>query len=44
MIKKCNDYFNDKLTLEKLEKAIGNISYSSGLEVDSRTTFKYFKY
>ena len=44
MIKKCNDYFNDKITLEKLEKEIGNVSYSSGLEIDSRTTFKYFKY
>lgn len=43
MIKKCNDYFDDKITLDNLEKEIGNISYSSGLELGKKIEFKYFK-
>lgn len=43
MVKKCNDYFNDKITLDDLEKIIGNTSYSSGLDCDLRIDFKYFK-
>lgn len=42
-IKKCNDYFQGKCSIEELKKVIGNISYSSGLEVGTRIEFKYFK-
>jgi hypothetical protein len=42
-VKKCNDYFNDKCTIEDLEKVVGNISYSSGLDCNIRPKFKYFK-
>ena len=42
MIKKCNDYFNDKCSLKDLEKVIGNISYSSGLDCEIRPYFQYF--
>ena len=42
-IKKCKDYFNSKCTIEDLSKVIGNISYSSGLDADTRAVFKYFK-
>ena len=43
-IKKCNEYFNNKCTLEDLKKTIGNISYSSGLDSSTRAVFKYFKF
>lgn len=43
-IKKINDYFNDKCKIEDVEKVLGNISYSSGLDVDIRGVFSYFKY
>lgn len=42
-IKKCNDYFNNKCSIKDLEKTIGNLSYSSGLDSDERYIFKYFK-
>lgn len=42
-IKKCNDFFDDKCTLKELEKAIKNISYSTGLDADTRVKFLYFK-
>lgn len=42
-IKKCNEYFKDKCTIEDLEKVIGNISYSSGIDCDIRAKFIYFK-
>ena len=41
-VKKCNDFFNDKCTIKDVEKVIGNISYSSGIDCDTRVTFKYF--
>lgn len=44
LIKSCNDYFNDKITIEKLEKIIGNNSYSTGLDLDIRPIFTHFKY
>ena len=43
MIQKCNDYFKDNCSLKDLEKTIGNISYSSGLDVDLRVKFTHFK-
>lgn len=42
-IKKCNDYFKGKCGIDDLEKIIGNISYSSGLDADIRPKFIYFK-
>ena len=42
-INKCNDYFNNKCKIDDVKKVIGNISYSSGLDVELRPTFKYFK-
>ena len=42
-IKKCNDYFNNKCNINDVEKIIGNISYSSGLDQDIRAIFKFFK-
>lgn len=42
-ISKCNDYFDDKCSIKDLEKTIGNISYSSGLDSDLRPKFIYFK-
>ena len=44
MIYKCNDYFNNKISLQELEKEIGNISYSSGLDLGTKPDFRYFKY
>jgi hypothetical protein len=43
MIKKCNDYFKGKCKIEDVEKVIGNISYSSGLDASLRVEFQYFK-
>lgn len=43
-IKKCNDYFNDKCTINDVKKVIGNISYSSGLDCKEKVKFKYFKF
>lgn len=43
-IKVCNKYFNNKCSLEEVEKVIGNISYSSGLDCEERAVFKYFSY
>jgi len=43
-INKCNEYFNDKCSLEELKKVIGNISYSSGLDCEIRANFQYFSY
>lgn len=43
-IKKINDYFNNKCTIDDVEKVIGNLSYSSGLDADLRPHFTFFKY
>ena len=43
-IKICNKYFNNKCSLEDVEKVIGNTSYSSGLDANIKPKFKYFKY
>lgn len=43
MINKCNDYFNNKISIKDLEKDIGNISYSSGLDLSIKPEFRYFK-
>jgi len=40
----CNKYFDNKCSLKKVEKVIGNINYSSGLDCDIRAKFKYFKH
>ena len=41
-IKICNDYFNDKCSLDDVQKIIENISYSSGLDLNIKPLFKYF--
>lgn len=43
-IKKSNDYFKGKCKINDVEKVFGNISYSSGLDCETRAVFKYFKY
>lgn len=43
-VKKCNDYFNDKCTIDDVKKVVGNISYSKGLDLDTKSSFKYFKF
>lgn len=42
-IKKCNDYFSNKCSIKDVENVVKNLSYSSGLEIKTRSIFKYFK-
>ena len=42
-IKKCNNYFNNKCSIQDVEREIKNLSYSSGLDLKTKSIFKYFK-
>lgn len=43
LITACHNYFNNRITKEKLLDMFENISYSSGLTIGEKWSFKYFE-